>query len=144
MVAHVQQQCVAAAREQAQERRLHRVGLEVEGRDVAVQVVDRDERQPPRPRDRLGGGEPDEQRADQARARGDADRADVPEVGAGLPERLAHDRRDELEVAPRSDLRHHASVARVQVGLRRDDVGEDAAVLGDERGSRLVTGGLDA
>ena len=35
---------MAAAREQAEERRLERVGLEVERRDVALEVVDRDER----------------------------------------------------------------------------------------------------
>ena len=41
---------------------------EVERGDVAVQVVDRDERQPAPQRDPLGGGEPDEQRADRAPA----------------------------------------------------------------------------
>ena len=59
-----------AAREQAEKRRLEVGRLEVERGDVAVQVVDRDERQSPPPREPLRGGEPDEQRADQARARG--------------------------------------------------------------------------
>ena len=68
-LAHGEQQRVPAAREQARERRLERVGAEVERRDVALQVVDRDERQPARPGDRLGRREPDEQRADQPRAR---------------------------------------------------------------------------
>ena len=51
---------------------------------------------------------------------------------------------DELEVAARGDLGHDAAVARVQVRLRRDDVGQNRPVLGDEGRGRLVTRGLDA
>ena len=70
---------MAAAREQAEERRLERVRLEVERGDVSVQVVDRHERQAARPGERLRGGEPDEERADQARALRDRDGLDVVE-----------------------------------------------------------------
>src|SRR3712207_8050912 len=44
------------------------IWVQVERRDMPVQVVDGDERQAARPRDRLRGGEPDEKRADEARA----------------------------------------------------------------------------
>ena len=56
-VADVEEQRMAAGREQAEERRLERFRLEVERRDVPVQVVDRCERQASPPRQRLGRGE---------------------------------------------------------------------------------------
>ena len=128
VAADVDQHRVPAAREQAEERRLDRLRLEVERGDVAVQVVDRDERQVPRPRDRLRRGDADEQRADEARALRDRDAVDVVERRARLPERLAHDGRDQLEMPARRDLRDDAAEPRVQVRLRRDDVRADLAV----------------
>jgi hypothetical protein len=44
----------------------------------------------------------------------------------------------------RCDLRHDAAEAGMQVRLRRDDVREELAVAGDERGSRLVAARLEA
>src|SRR5262249_22856960 len=46
---HVEEERVAAARKQTEEGRLERPGLQVERRDMAVQVIDRRERQSPRP-----------------------------------------------------------------------------------------------
>ena len=69
VVAHAGEQGVAAAGDQAEEGRLQRLGLEEVGGDVALQVVDRDQRQPPRRGDRLGGADADQEGADQARAR---------------------------------------------------------------------------
>ena len=143
VILDVEQQRVAAAREQAEKRRLDRVGLEVERGDVAVQMVDRRERQAARPGERLRRRDPDEQRADETRALRDRDGVDVVERRARLAERLAHDRGDELEVAPRRDLGDDAAVARVQVGLRGDDVRADLARLGHERRRGLVAGRLD-
>ncbi len=60
-----------------------------------------------------------------------------------LAERLADDRRDELEVPARRDLRDDASVAGVEVGLRGDDVRADLAVVGDQRRGGLVTRRLE-
>src|SRR5205807_1166476 len=65
---HVDEHRVAAAREQAEEGRLDRVRLQVERGDMPVQMVDRVQRQAPRPGDRLRRGEADEQRADEAGA----------------------------------------------------------------------------
>jgi hypothetical protein len=89
---------------------------------MPVQVVDRDERKAARPRERLCSGKADEQRADEPRALRDCDPVDVVERCARLRERFAHDGRDELEMPARRDLRHDAAEARVQVGLRCDDV----------------------
>jgi len=59
---------VAAAREQADERRVLILGLEVERGNVTVEMVDGDEREPPRPGDRLRRRDADEKRAASARA----------------------------------------------------------------------------
>ena len=135
---------MATACEQAEERRLDGVGPEEERGDVAVQVVDRHQRKPQRPGERLGRGEADQERPDQPRPARDGDALDVGEACPALPERLANDRRHELEVPARSNLGDDSAVFRVQLGLRGDDVGKDLSVLGDERGSSLVTRGLQA
>ena len=69
VVADRRQHRVAAAGDQAEEGRLERVGLEEVGGDVALQVVDGDQRQAPRRGDRLRRADPDQEGADQARAR---------------------------------------------------------------------------
>ena len=48
-------------------------------------------------------------------------RVEIVELDARLVEGLPDDRPDELEVATRGDLRHDPAVARVELGLRRDD-----------------------
>ncbi len=90
---------------------------------MAVQVVDRHERQPAGGGERLRGRDADEQRADQPRALRHGDLLDVVERGAGAVERVVDDRVDELEVVARGDLRHDAAEARVHA-LGGDDVGE--------------------
>src|SRR6266542_3824349 len=44
---------------------------------------------------------------------------------------------------PRRDLRNDASVPRMQLCLRRDDVGQHMPVAGDESACRLVARGLE-
>ena len=139
-----EQERVPAAREEAGERRLEGLGPQVERRDVRAEMVDRHEREAARPGDRLRGREADEQRADETGALGDGDPADVVEAPPRVVERRAQDRRNELEVPSRGDLRHHAAVPRVELGLRGDDRGEQLAVLGDDGGGRLVAGRLEA
>ena len=119
------------------------LGLKEQRGDVAVQVVDRSEWQPPRPGERLRRRQSDEERADQPWALRDRDPFDPVEPDPGLAERLAQDGRDELEVPPRSDLGHDASVLRVQLRLGGDDVGQDLAVVRDDGGRRLVAGRLE-
>ena len=111
---------------------------------MPVEMIDRDEREPSCPGDRLRGGDADEQGADQTGAGGHADEPHVVEPDPCLLQRIAHDGRDQLEVAARRDLRHDAAVTRVQVGLRGDDVGEDVAVRCDDGRGGLVAGGLEA
>ncbi len=143
VIAHVQEQRVAAAREQAEERRLERIVAEEEGSDVRVQVVDRDERQPASPRDRLRRAQADEERAGKPGPARDRDPLDVVEGPTRFGERFIDRRDDEFEVPARGDLGDDTAEPRVQLGLRRDDVGEDATVAGYERGRGLVTRGLE-
>ena len=96
---------------------LERLRLEVQRGDVAVEMVDGDERQAARPSYRLRRGEADEQGADQPRAAGDRDAIHVGEGRAAFDERLADHGRHELEVTPRRDLGHDAAVAGVQLRL---------------------------
>ena len=95
-----------AARDQAQERRLERVGLEEVRGDVALQMVRRPRaacawppratsRWRPRPAARRSGPGP----------RVTASDSIVRELDPGLGQRRVDDRVDELEVMPRRDLR---------------------------------------
>jgi hypothetical protein len=134
----VHEQRVPAACEQAEKGRLERLRLEIQRGHVAVQVVDGDERQPAAPGKRFRGREPDEQRADQARALRDRDRVDV--VERMLAERLLDHRHDQLEVPAGGDLGDDASEACMQVRLRRDDVRDDAAVVDQGCRGLVATG----
>ena len=83
MVAHLDEERVAARHDQRDERERRRLALrlarvEQPARvDVALEVVDRDERLAVRPGERLGEVDADEQRAREARAVGDRDGVDV-------------------------------------------------------------------
>ena len=61
-------------------------------------MIDRRQGQPPRPGDRLGSGDADEQRADQPGARGHSNEVDAVEGRAGVAQGFLNDRRNELEV----------------------------------------------
>ena len=106
-------------------------------------MIDRRQRQPPGPGNRLGSGDADEQRADQPGARCHTEELDVVERGVRFSERLLQDGRDELEVTAGRHLGHDAAVARMQIGLRRNDVGQDPPVWRDHRRSGLVARSLE-
>ena len=118
----------AAAREEAEERRLQRVGPREERGDVAVEVVDGDQREPARPGERLRRGDADQERTDESRALRDADRLDVAQIGVRLVERPAHGRQDQLQMMAGGHLRDDAAVGGVQLGLGGDDVCEDPPI----------------
>ena len=101
---------MAATREQTEERRFERLRLEVEGRYMAMQVVDWGERKPTRPRKRLGRRKPDQERPDQAWAVGDPHSIDVVERRPAPVERLGEHRSSELEVTPGGNLGNDAAV----------------------------------
>jgi hypothetical protein len=109
-----------------------------------VQVVHRDERQPAGPGERLGRGEPDEQRTDEPGPARDRDALDVVQARTPFCQRLPDHRRDELEMSARSHLRHDAAKARVQLGLRRHHIRPYVAVLRDQRRRSFVAAGFDS
>ena len=115
-VADREQERVAPAREQARERRLERVGRQVERRDVALEVVDGDERDTACPRDRLGGRDADEQRADEARPCVTPTRStsSKPSPASSSAARTTGEISSD---GAGGDLGHHAAEPRVKVGL---------------------------
>ena len=143
LVVNLGQQRVAARRQQYQERRRHRLGLEVERRVVAVQVADGDQRQAAREGQRLGGRQPDQQCPDQARALGDGDGDDLVESGAGIVQRPFDHGHAQLQVPARGHLGHHPAVAGMQLGLGGDHTRPQPSTVVDQRGGGLVAGALD-
>ena len=89
---------MAAARDQAQVGRLDRLVAQGARHDVPVEMVHRHERQAAGRRERLRGGHPHEQGADQPRAAGHGDRVDVVEPHARPLQRVRGDRVDQLQV----------------------------------------------
>ena len=135
-------QGVPAAGKETEERRLQRLGLEEVGGDVALKVVDRDQRQPPRRGDRLRGADPDQEGADQPGTGGDRHRLDLVERGARLLEGGLNYRRGQLQVVAGGDLRHDAPEPRMGSGLGGDHIGKDARAV-EDGGAGVVAGGLD-
>ena len=93
--------------------------------------------------ERLGGVQPDQERAGQPRTSGDRDGRQVGPAYPGFGERPPDGRHDGEEVLARGDFRHDAAEAGVDLHLRGDDVGERPAPAGDDRRRRLVAGALD-
>jgi len=129
--------------QQAEERRLDSVGLEVERADVPLEVIDGNEWQLLRPRESLRGGEADEQGPDQARPLCHRDGVELVQPDTGFAQGLADDRQHQLEMAPRRDLWDDATEARMQLGLRRDDIGVDPTTGIDDGRGRLVARGFE-
>ena len=105
---------------------------------MTLKVVDGNERQLLRPCESLRGGEADQQRPDQARPLRHRDRVDLVQPEPGFAQGLPDDREHQLEVAPRRHLRHDAAKARVQLGLRGDNIGVDLTLVGDDGRRCLV------
>jgi hypothetical protein len=119
-------------------------------RDVALDVVDGDERQAARESEAARRVQADEQRAGQPGAGGHGDGVEVVPPTGGLGERLPDDRHDRGEMGARGHLRYDAAGGRVQAALARHHGrvdGEESpavgvALPGDDGGGRLVAGGL--
>ena len=141
VVADPRQQRVAAAGDEAEEGRLERLGLEEVGGDVALQVVDRDQRQPPRAAIALAVLTPTSSAPIRPGPRC-GDGLDLVEGHPRLGQRRLDHRRGQLEVMARGDLGNDAAEARVRGGLRGDHVGEDPRAV-ENRRAGVVAGGLD-
>jgi len=80
-------------------------GVQVRGGNVALQVIHRHQRELPAIRNGLGHGHADQQGSDQSRPGGHRDGADVGQRDPGVREGALDDRRDDLDVPPRGQLR---------------------------------------
>ena len=111
---------------------------------MALEVVDRHERQRTGVGERLREVEPHEQRAGQPRPVGHGHRVDLVEAAGCARQRLVQHGDHRLHVLARGQLRDHAAVFGVQLDLRRDDVRANAPAVLDDRHGGLVARGLDA
>ena len=142
MIAHRSKQRVPAAGEQAKEWGLQRLGLKEVGRNVSLQVPDRNQGQAARRGECLGATDPDEERSDQARSDGDGDGFKLLGRDPGLCQSSLHHRCGQLEVMAGSNLGNDAPKQLVGGGLGRDHVGEDPLPVKNSR-TGVITGGLD-
>ncbi len=140
----MKQRRVAAADDQADARKDVAPRGQPAGVDVAFNVVDAEQRHAQANGEHLGRADADQQGADQARRMMHGDAADLIQTHAGLAQRFVDDRQQSLQMCPRRDLRHDAAEARVQIGLRRDDVGQDRRLVGEDGRGGFVAGGFDA
>jgi hypothetical protein len=147
VLAHVRQQGVAAACDQAHEGRLE--GSPFPGlasdevrRDMALEVVDRGERQLPRGGQRLGGGEAHQQRPNQAGTPRGGHQVEIPERRAGLLQGLSHHEVDEIQVLARGDLWNYPPEAVVDT-LGGDRVGAHPTLPIENGGAGVVAARLE-
>ena len=135
---------MAARDDERHEGRLERRLCEKVCKDVALEMVDADERLVERKGQRLGRRDADEQGADETGAVRHSDLVDVLERHAGLAHGLIDDGHDVDDVLARSDLWHNTAKFLVNGDLRRDDVRQDRAATAQHGGRRLIAARLNA
>ena len=112
--------------------------------EMAHEMMHADEGQPPREREGLGEGEPDEQRADQPRPRRDRDPIDRVGIEARLAQRrLGHVRHD-AHVVPGGELGDDPTVGGVHALLSLHRARQDLPPVAQDGGGHLIAGALDA
>jgi len=115
--------------------------LEQHRMDVALHVVDSDQRLLQSSRESLAVNEPYQQRADQARTRSDRDAFNVGESDAGAPACFLDHRSDSPQMLAGSEFRNNASVLLVSRYLGCHDVGQySLAVFNHGRRGFIATG----
>ena len=115
---------------------------------MCFQVIDRKQRLMVGQRDRLRGGQADDQAADQARAGSGGDAVQIAKRHLRFSHRLADDVIERLHMGACGDFRHHAAERRMLVDLGQHHIGQNRALrlagpLDQGRGG-LIAGRLDA
>ena len=144
---------MAAAHEQRDERKLGRrfgyrsghcgrIGFatQEDREQVPDQVIDPDDRQRLRERERLTDLKTDEQRAHEPRPVRDCDPTQPREPTWNRGERTLDDRQNIFHVCARSELRNDATVRGMQLDLTCNDVRQHEAVGPHDCSGSLVTG----
>ena|SRR5438067_5838372 len=129
---------VAAADNQCQGRESNFRMLDENGMDVAFDVIDSDEREMPGETERLGVGDANEKRADEARTSGDRDRAQSVKLDVGVLKRLPYNRNDSAQMLTRGQLGHNAAVFRMGIQLRRNNARQNAPAIFDNGGRGFI------
>ena len=142
VIADQDQMGVAAGDDQAGEGWFQFGIRYVIGADVALDVVHSDQRGSGRECQSFGGGDADEERADQARTVGDRDGIQVLKRLSRFLQSLPDNLRDALSMLARSDLRYDASVEGMDIDLRGDHIGEDLPAVHDDGGRSLIAAGF--
>ncbi len=115
-----------------------RVAKEV-GVNVALQVVDTNEREVEDGRDGLRGRDTDQESTKKAGPVRYSDRLDLSKTGARRVESFLEDWINQLDMLARRDFGDNAAEPRMQINLGGHDVGKDfASVLDDRRGSLIA------
>ncbi len=111
---------------------------------VAVNVVDTDERLAPGPGERFGGSYGNQQSRRQAGTIGYRHGVNIFSCQAGLRQGLAEDRRNVFDVGTGGDFRHDAAERLMQMNLRRHHGGQNIAAVGDNRRGGFIAGTFQA
>ena len=106
-------------------------------------MVHRDKRHAERERGGLGKVHADKQRADEPRRTRDGHGVNVAAAQTGHLQRAVGELGDDLHVRARRYLGHDAAVDGVQVGLRKDLIGQHLAPVAHEGDGRFITGRFD-
>ena len=120
------------------------VGVLQTGREqVALHVVDADERLAESPCHRSRERKPDDQSADQPRPLRSRNRVEIHGMDAGLGESAVRQRTDRLDVETGGDLGNDAAEHRMLIGLGGQDAGEGLTAAHDGH-RRLVAARFDS
>ena len=117
--------------------------LQKYGVDVSFQVIHADQRLTERLRQHLAVRDSHQQRADQPRPVRDGHRVQIAQLHMRLLDRFADHGNDLPQMLARGQLRHHAAVLAVNLGLRRDHARKDPPAAGHDRRRGLVARRFD-
>jgi hypothetical protein len=112
------------------------------GQRVCLEVVDGDKGQIPRGGDRLGRHHTHDQATDQPWAGGGGNAIEILPPRPGMAHRTADQGIEMVEMRACRDLRHHAAIRAVRLGLAQNLVGADCARIVHQRRRRFVATGF--
>ena len=139
---HVHNHGVAPGDAQGQEGGLQLGKGQIVGRDMAPEMVDRDQRLPHSQGGAFGEVHRHQQRADETGTVSHGDGVDLPAGDTRLSQGPVRQGGDGLHMLPGGDFRHHAAIEGVNIHLRQDGVGADDAAILHHGGGGLITGGF--
>ena len=145
---HPHQLGMPARHKQGHEGKRGRICRQERRQQVALQMVHGQRRPTERLAQRRGEPRAHEQGTGQTRPLGESDHVDLAAVHAGLVQHAPGQRNHSPNVVTRGQLRHHATIGLVHVGLAVQGVRPQArqaqAIERDQRNASLVARGFDA